>query len=309
MDKMTIIMIFLFLSVNCLAENLTIYNYQPIFSTVADNTGKKFIALRSFALQSDLSYLVVDPLTLKTSIVPQHSMQHMDTNDKEKETGSNYLTALRRYTSAPWVLQNQGINRAETPSSHSAFMTVDLCPSSRDFDKNFFIKLMANNQPAPFPVAIAVSGLWILRHEKAFQWLQAQRKNNYLDIVWVNHTYHHYYIPGRSNDDNFLLLPGTNIRQEILLNEQLLISRKEIPSIFIRFPGLISNQRVVETSRQLGLIPLAADAWLAKSQKIHAGSVVLVHGNGNEPLGLRLLTEDVLSNTTWLPLYLSVENL
>ena len=35
-----------------------------------------------------------------------------------------------------------------------------------------------------------------------------------------------------------------------------------------------------------GLIPIGSDAWLAKGQKAMPGSIVLIHGNGNEPIGV-----------------------
>lgn len=35
-----------------------------------------------------------------------------------------------------------------------------------------------------------------------------------------------------------------------------------------------------------GIIPLGSDAWLAKGQPANSGSIVLIHGNGNEPLGV-----------------------
>ena len=36
-----------------------------------------------------------------------------------------------------------------------------------------------------------------------------------------------------------------------------------------------------------GLIPIGSDAWLAKGQPVHKGSIVLIHGNGNEPVGIK----------------------
>jgi hypothetical protein len=35
-----------------------------------------------------------------------------------------------------------------------------------------------------------------------------------------------------------------------------------------------------------GLIPIGSDAWLAKGQQTQAGSIVLIHANGNEPVGV-----------------------
>ena len=42
-----------------------------------------------------------------------------------------------------------------------------------------------------------------------------------------------------------------------------------------------------------GLIPVGSDAWLAKNEVPSAGSIVLVHGNGNEPVGVEKLLERV----------------
>ena len=40
---------------------------------------------------------------------------------------------------------------------------------------------------------------------------------------------------------------------------------------------------------ELSLIPLGSDAWLAKGEAPRKGSFILVHGNGNEPKGVKLL--------------------
>ena len=59
-----------------------------------------------------------------------------------------------------------------------------------------------------------------------------------------------------------------------------------IPSAFFRFPGLVSDQQVVFKVTDYGLIPIGSDAWLAKGQQAQNGSIVLIHGNGNEPVGV-----------------------
>ncbi|MFC0139465.1 hypothetical protein ACFFJN_04825 [Erwinia mallotivora] len=294
--KKNSLFLFYFYLTTCNA-NVIIENYIPFFSTVTDQAGYSFIALRTFTMSNDALYLVVDPETMKTKLVPQSEMK-----EAVPLKHSRYQAALIHTTSAPWPLQNQGVQHATTPSSGSAFLTVDLCPSSKSFDENFFTRLIASHPSSPFPLGISVSGLWMVNHEKEFQWLQSQQKNNHLDITWINHTWHHYYVRGKENSSNFLLLPGTDVYFEIIENEKALLSRKEIPSVFIRFPGLISDRKIVETVSKLGLIPTGADAWLAKGQQIYDGSVVLVHGNGNEPLGLRMLTDSLLTTIQWLPL-------
>jgi len=40
-----------------------------------------------------------------------------------------------------------------------------------------------------------------------------------------------------------------------------------------------------------GLIPLGTNAWLAKGEKPENGSVILIHGNKNEPYGIKLMKQ------------------
>lgn len=51
-------------------------------------------------------------------------------------------------------------------------------------------------------------------------------------------------------------------------------------------PGLVSDHDVFTKVTNLGLIPIGSDAWLAKGQWPKNGSIVLIHANGNEPLGV-----------------------
>jgi len=79
---------------------------------------------------------------------------------------------------------------------------------------------------------------------------------------------------------------------EILETERLLIANGQTPSLFFRFPGLISSSPLMQAVRRNHLISLGADAWLALNQKPRDGSVILVHPNGNEELGLKIYAKD-----------------
>jgi hypothetical protein len=59
------------------------------------------------------------------------------------------------------------------------------------------------------------------------------------------------------------------------------------PSVFFRFPGLVSDSVLFRKITAYGLIPVGTDAWLAKKQSPKSGSIVLVHANGNEPYGIQ----------------------
>ena len=107
---------------------------------------------------------------------------------------------------------------------------------------------------------------------------------------------------GVAFDRNFLLTPGVDADAEILDTERLLIANGQTPSLFFRFPGLISNAPLMQAARRHHLISLGADAWLALRQRPKPGSIVLVHPNGNEPAGLKLFARDEAEGTMPKPL-------
>ena len=92
---------------------------------------------------------------------------------------------------------------------------------------------------------------------------------------------------------NYLLTRGVNPEDEILRTEKLIIANGETPSLFFRFPALVSSDPLMQAVRRFHLVTLGADAWLAIGQKPGPGSIVLVHPNGNEPFGLKV------SRRTW----------
>ena len=55
------------------------------------------------------------------------------------------------------------------------------------------------------PVALSISGLWLIHHFDDFRWLVSQRNSGALTILWTDHTYHHPYRRKLPDDANFLL--------------------------------------------------------------------------------------------------------
>ena len=138
----------------------------------------------------------------------------------------------------------------------------------------------------PAPIALSVSGLWMLKHGKDIAWLKKLRDSGEIRITWVNHSYNHRVSKTAPLKMNFLLEPGTDIKYEVLATEELMLKNGLVPSAFFRFPGLVSDQQLIYKITDFGLIPIGSDAWLAKGQQAQAGSIVLIHGNGNEPVGV-----------------------
>jgi peptidoglycan/xylan/chitin deacetylase (PgdA/CDA1 family) len=171
------------------------------------------------------------------------------------------------------------------------YLTVDLCPSKRPFEQSFFESVATLSQPQPVPVTVAITGAWLISHEREFSWLREQERLGKLAITWVNHSLTHPYDATAPLQRTFLLTPGLDLRNELLALETLLLERDVVPAPFFRFPGLVADEEAMQLVRELGMIPLGSDAWLAKGEHPRGGSIMLVHGNGNEPAGMRRFQE------------------
>jgi hypothetical protein len=277
-------------SPDILKSNFRGKNYSPVFETCLfshGNSEKLVTKIRQFQMMNNGSLknfaLVVDDTTLQTSVETESSLRDCQYSDM----ASNYQRALFNETAdGVDTTRNAGATHALN-SNQSMYLTVDLCPSHKAMDIDLFKKIQGGVKPVP--VAISVSGLWLLKHGQDFEKLLEMQKNGDINILWVNHTYDHPYNSKMPNEHNFVLLPGVNIADEVFDNEKLLLQNGIVPSVFFRFPGLVSNQEDVLLLRKWGLIPLGADAWLAKGEIPQIGSFILVHGNGNEPIGLKIL--------------------
>ena len=158
------------------------------------------------------------------------------------------------------------------------YLTIDLCPSSKKYEKKLFDSLekLGREKGKPIPVAIAVSGNWILHHKKELTAL----KKSYLNITWVNHSLTHPV------ENDFLNNPKVNFSHEVKGNIELMEKYGLKPSKYFRFPGLRHNEKRLKALKAMGYTNLDADAWLGKGEPIKNNSIVLIHGNGNEAPGV-----------------------
>ncbi|MEK7313864.1 MAG: polysaccharide deacetylase, partial [Deltaproteobacteria bacterium] len=239
-------------------------------------------------------FLYVNPETFSTGIAiwDEATFKKKPIPDVQK---TPFAKALEKYDSVPITLQNHGLKKAEAEKD-GFFLTVDLCPSKKRLDKKIFtraMKLSRNGEPVP--IGIAVSGEWIKKHGEEFKWLAKERK---LRITWINHSYTHPYSKDLPLKENFLLSQGVDFEREVLETEKLLLENGITPSPFFRFPGLVSNSGLAEKLKRLSLIPIGAQSWLAKKETPEKGGIILVHGNGNEPKGIKKLMAFYKENET-----------
>lgn len=268
---------------------LNITNYKVYYGW-AHNYPQDWLILRRFQNSGRDYFLLVNPQTLQTkvnetSFYQVKEMTLAQTRDFFKNTP--YEKAISQAEKQSVNIQDAGIEKG-IPSETGISLTADLCPSHKPLDRRIFVDMFNEFKKVekPAPIALSVSGLWMLNHVADIEWLKKLRDAGEIRITWVNHSYNHRVSKTAPLKENFLLEPGTDINYEVLATEKLMLKNGLIPSVFFRFPGLVSDQQVVFKVTDYGLIPIGSDAWLAKGQQAQNGSIVLIHGNGNEPVGV-----------------------
>ena len=282
------------------ARQEAVADYASVLRACHAADGRERIAIRSMSVGGEPLLLLADPDKLTTRIERAACWTCADA-DEASLASTRMMRAIEESAAAPGLihrgfLRNAGLVHGDAPG---AFVTGDLCPSLKPLERGFLERLA--EQGPHTPVALSISGLWLLHHFADYRWLVDQQAGGALDILWVNHTYHHPYARGAPDARNFLLEPGVDADAEILEVERLLIANGQTPSLFFRFPGLISSAPLMQAVRRHHLISIGADAWLALDQRPNAGSIVLVHPNGNEPLGIKLFERDLARDTLPLP--------
>lgn len=283
-------LIFIFLSQKGEGQTFDSSRNYKVDWALLEKKGSQLIGIRSFTANNKTYLLAVDPLTMQTRVV---------LSDEYKRTRSTFGDISAQFNKMPYIrsfdlvrrteqnLQNAGLD-FRMPNEHGINLTIDLCPSHKPFDRIIFQSLFSafKGKSRRLPVAISVSGKWMLKHQEDLNWLKNLDKEGALQITWVNHSYSHVF-SNQPLTSNFLLTKGANMDVEVLENEKLMLRNGILPSVFFRCPGLVSDKAVIDTLLSYGLIVVGSDAWLAKGQHPVAGSIVLIHGNGNEELGVK----------------------
>ena len=308
-----IIFVFLFVCLAIATNAQTIYskitNYKVYYGW-AKHFPQDWMIIREFKNDGKGYYLLVNPQTLETKIdetsfYQVKPMTLAAARDFFKNTP--YEKAISKAEKQSVNIQDAGIENG-LPKESGISLTADLCPSHRPLDKIIFTDIFNEFKKVeqPVPVALSITGIWMKQHPGDLEWLKKMQQDREIYITWINHSYNHRVSLSLPLKENFLLEPGTDINYEVLETEKAMLKNGLLPSVFFRFPGLVSDQQLVFKITDFGLIPIGTDAWLAKGQLPQAGSIVLIHGNGNEPVGvedfIKLLKSKTqsIANKQWL---------
>jgi len=271
-------------------------SYSTEFLSCVDQRGQKLISLRRFQLEQDEAQLLVDANALKTIIIKSACLSCSAETTADYEN-TNYSDLLEESMSSPYPLQNDGV--IDGVSHRAVAVTIDMCPSKKGISQKVYDRMVqiSQNQGLAFPIGVAMTKAWLETHPQLLGWIKNQILQGRLEVVWMNHSATHPYRKNQPLEQNFLLSPGTDFTNEVLSTELALIRTGITPSIFFRFPGLVSSKEQILTLANWGLVAVGSNAWLAKGEKALAGSIILIHGNQNEPAGEKLFLNYVESRS------------
>ena len=259
-------------------ENIKRYE---VFVKAYEQNGTLLLISRRFELSGVTFYLTTNTQTLQTKVLALDATKLLPLDERFEQS-----LFAKRLKEATALHVNGGATHAFTQNPNAIYLSMDLCPSSKQgYESDFIAQLTKQNGKTP--IAIALSSAWKEHHEKEFEELV---NNPLLQITWVNHSHTHFYDPKLPIRDNFMLHVNTDVKSEILGVEKTLLEEGITPSVFFRFPGLIADEKLMRELRETYfLIPLGANAWIAKNEPIKTGSIILIHGNKNEPQGIEML--------------------
>lgn len=247
--------------------------------------------LRRVRLDGIDARVVIDVHSLLTSVVSDAAWS--ERTEPAETQAAPWLDAHEREVQSAYVKLSE--STADDGATLVA-LSIDMCQSSRTWNKNLYDELsrLGDVLGKPVPIGVAMTGGWARAHSTEFAELQRRAKDS-LAIEWINHSNTHplHCTDASQRSCAFLTAPSVSMQDEVLGLEKVLLGQGEVAGPLFRFPGLIHDERRLGELDALGLSALDANAWLAKGQPVKPGSVILVHGNGNEPPGIQKIM-------TWL---------
>jgi peptidoglycan/xylan/chitin deacetylase (PgdA/CDA1 family) len=183
----------------------------------------------------------------------------------------------------------QGLRNGERSKlSKSVCVTIDLCWSTHPFEEKFLMNLpVLAKESDGASAAFFVCGRWMEQHPTEMEALLNLEQKG-ANLTWGLHSWVHPISGGFMNE-----LSVAEVREDTLRVERELLEWGIVPTVYYRFPGLIHDTARLSAILDLGLLPIDCDAWVAVQETNHPfghaiqdGSIVLLHGNGNEPQGI-----------------------
>jgi len=243
--------------------------------------GCHLVLLRELTLDDTNYYVAVDAQTLISYLIEQNVL---DTSFgiAVRESDLPYFQLLVQSKKKPIErINHQGRDQRMV-------LSLDFCPSNQETELNF-LESLPNSFNEVSWIAF-LSGRWMESHLQDLHRLRLLDLTDQQKIIFANHSYQHLAFPP------FMADLSVDFESDVLRNEEVFLKFGLVPSVFYRFPGLQYNQQRLDSLRQLGYIAISSQAWLAKKQLPVSGSIILLHGNGNERQGINSFQKYLLTH-------------
>lgn len=276
----------------------SLYNERDTLTVCA---GKTLLVRRRVAIDSKPYFLV----TGADSELQSYLVAKRELESKTKLAKLDG-TAWEKYSS--WFHQQAADERAlrfgdRDKLHHNVSLTVDLCWSLRRFEGDFFRSLpqLARQREQDVHAAVFVSGRWLQQHPTEMEALIDLDQQPGVQLTWGLHSWAHPKAAGFLND-----FSPEQLREDTFQLERSLLQWGIVPTVYYRFPGLIHDRTRLEEVLRLDLFPVDCESWIALLGSSHPyahpvtdGSIILVHGNGNEPKGIVRLNDWLVDHPQW----------
>ena len=255
--------------------------------------GARVTAIRTLTLDGKKARFVVDDDSFATAVVAEDALAAASRAPEAADAIAEapYPKSLAALGTSLSALDAVDADAVVPAGASEAFaLTIDMCQSSKAFEKRLFdwAASLSDQVHRAIPVGIAMSGGWAKAHGSEFDQILDYERRGKITITWINHSSTHplHCLNASCSSAQFLTAPGVDFTEEVVGLERALFARGLLPSPIFRFPGLVHDDQRMKQLAGLSLMPIDADAWIAKGQPIKSHAVVLVHGNGNEPEGI-----------------------
>lgn len=261
--------------------------------------GRSLLVTRRLSVQGVDARFVVDANSYETAVVPAAALEASSRGAQSDDDidDSPFAKSLATLAASHAALSHVSSAAPDLGAAEPFALTVDMCQSKKPWEERLFdwAVNLSSERKKPTPVGIAMTGVWAKAHPDELGQLLAWEHENKLAITWINHSSTHplHCLDQSCRNAEFLTAASVDFEEEVLGLERVLLGRGIVPSTIFRFPGLIHDEERLAQLAKLSVMPLDADAWIAKGQPIKPRAVVLVHGNGNEPEGIRGFLEAV----------------
>jgi hypothetical protein len=262
-------------------------------------SGTILLCRRTVVIDGEKHWLVTD-----CGAVPETYLVQERELDGRFEAGSISGTAWD--SRMQWFRERSasghGLRRSDAADLKATMaVTADMCWSLRPIERRLFdLARTSGIGGRNACVTVFMCGRWLEQHPSDMEYLMDLGGSS-VDIEWGLHSWLHPKAGGFMND-----FSREQVLSDTLRLEQELLAWGIVPIVYYRFPGLIHDQQRLGAVLDMNLLPIDADAWIAVQGSsseyggpLANGSIVLVHGNGNEPRGINQFMDWIHANPGW----------